>query len=93
LTADIRELALEPSDQYFAAPLENDMFEWHFTIRGAESTEFEGGIYHGRILVSIENKNKIAPYNSISNYLRHMPAFFERPLAWRTSSSNVKFVL
>lgn len=24
----------------------------HFTIRGAEDTEFEGGIYHGRILVS-----------------------------------------
>jgi ubiquitin-protein ligase len=23
----------------------------HFTIRGAEGTDFEGGIYHGRILV------------------------------------------
>lgn len=54
IQADIRELALEPSDQYFAAPLENDMFEWHFTIRGAEGTEFEGGIYHGRILLPAE---------------------------------------
>ena len=51
IKADIRELALDPSDQYFAAPLESDMFEWHFTIRGAEGTDFEGGIYHGRILV------------------------------------------
>lgn len=52
-TADIRELALDPSDQYCAAPLEHDMFEWHFTIRGAVGTDFEGGVYHGRILVRL----------------------------------------
>jgi len=54
IQADIRELALDPSDRYHAAPLENDMFEWHFTIRGADGTEFEGGIYHGRILLPAE---------------------------------------
>mmetsp|Transcript_7947 Transcript_7947/g.19744 ORF Transcript_7947/g.19744 Transcript_7947/m.19744 type:complete len:387 (-) Transcript_7947:325-1485(-) len=54
IQADIRELALDPSEQYFAAPLENDMFEWHFTIRGAVGTDFEGGIYHGRILLPAE---------------------------------------
>merc|ERR1711971_1001611 len=41
-------------DQYHAAPLENDMFVWHFTIRGAEGTDFEGGIYHGKILLPAE---------------------------------------
>ncbi|KAL7566169.1 hypothetical protein ACA910_011244 [Epithemia clementina (nom. ined.)] len=51
IQADIRELALDPSDQYHASPLENDMFEWHFTIRGAKGTDFEGGVYHGRILL------------------------------------------
>lgn len=30
------------------------MFEWHFTIRGAFGTDFEGGIYHGRILLPPE---------------------------------------
>lgn len=54
IQADIRELALDPSDQYTAAPLENDMFEWHFTIRGAVDTDFDGGIYHGRILLPPE---------------------------------------
>ena len=54
IQADIRELALDPSDRYHAAPLENDMFEWHFTIRGADDTEFEGGVYHGRILLPAE---------------------------------------
>jgi len=54
IQADVRELALDPSDQYHAAPLENDMFEWHFTIRGPHKTDFEEGIYHGRILLPPE---------------------------------------
>jgi len=28
IQADIRELTLDPSDRYYAMPLENDMFEW-----------------------------------------------------------------
>jgi len=54
IQADIRELALDPSDRYYAHPLEHDMFEWHFTVRGADDTDFEGGIYHGRILLPPE---------------------------------------
>ena len=27
------------------------MFDWHFTLRGPRDTEFEGGIYHGRIVL------------------------------------------
>jgi len=54
IQADIRELSMDPSDRYHAFPLENDMFEWHFTIRGADGTDFEGGYYHGRILLPAE---------------------------------------
>ncbi|KAL7527735.1 hypothetical protein ACHAWF_002291 [Thalassiosira exigua] len=54
IKADIRELSIDPSDQYHAAPLEHDMFEWHFTIRGADDTDFAGGVYHGRILLPPE---------------------------------------
>ena len=54
IQADIRELSIDPSDQYHAAPLEHDMFEWHFTIRGASGTDFEGGVYHGKILLPPE---------------------------------------
>mmetsp|Transcript_57736 Transcript_57736/g.141006 ORF Transcript_57736/g.141006 Transcript_57736/m.141006 type:complete len:378 (+) Transcript_57736:122-1255(+) len=54
IQADIRELSLDPSPNYHAAPLEDDMFEWHFTIRGATGTDFEGGVYHGRILLPPE---------------------------------------
>jgi len=32
----------------------DNIFEWHFTIRGPVGTPFEGGIYHGRILLPAE---------------------------------------
>lgn len=42
------------TSEYSAAPLEDNLFEWHFTVRGPGETEFEGGIYHGRIIVPPE---------------------------------------
>ncbi|KAF1324092.1 Ubiquitin-conjugating enzyme, partial [Globisporangium splendens] len=51
IQGDVREMMTNPSDQYVAAPLESNMFDWHFTLRGPRDTEFEGGIYHGRILL------------------------------------------
>eukprot|EP00753_Platysulcus_tardus_P000448 PLAT10457.1.p2 GENE.PLAT10457.1~~PLAT10457.1.p2 ORF type:complete len:300 (+),score=109.94 PLAT10457.1:1-900(+) len=51
IAADIRELRTDPSDQYSAAPCEDNLFDWHFTIRGPRDTAFEGGMYHGRILL------------------------------------------
>lgn len=44
----------EPTDEYSAYPLEDNIFEWHFTMRGPQTSEFEGGIYHGRILLPTE---------------------------------------
>ncbi|XP_077300696.1 uncharacterized protein LOC143921322 [Arctopsyche grandis] len=34
-----------------AQPLADNLFEWHFTVRGPADTEFAGGLYHGRILL------------------------------------------
>lgn len=39
-----------PTEMYHAQPMEDNLFEWHFTIRGTIETDFEGGIYHGRII-------------------------------------------
>ena len=33
----------EPTYNYYAQPLEENLFEWHFTIRGPEDTVFENG--------------------------------------------------
>ncbi|KAF6764863.1 non-canonical ubiquitin conjugating enzyme 1 [Ephemerocybe angulata] len=47
---EARELANDPCTDYHAAPLE----EWHCTLRGSPGTEFEGGLYHFRILLPAE---------------------------------------
>jgi len=48
------ELAADPSTDYTANPLETDIFEWHCTMRGPSNTEFEGGVYHFRIILPAE---------------------------------------
>ena len=45
------ELSKNPDPTLHAAPLETDLFEWHFTIRGPPSTPYELGAYHGRIVL------------------------------------------
>lgn len=32
---------------YYASPLKDDLYNWHFTIRGPEDSLFSGGVYHG----------------------------------------------
>lgn len=41
----------DPTELYAAQPLEDNIFEWHFTIRGPSDSDFDGGLYHGRILL------------------------------------------
>ncbi|KAG5486358.1 hypothetical protein CUR178_07670 [Leishmania enriettii] len=42
--------------EYFAAPLEENIFEWHFTLRGPggdnNSLPYKDGIYHGALIFS-----------------------------------------
>jgi ubiquitin-conjugating enzyme E2 J1 len=46
------ELAANASADYHAEPLEDNLFEWHFTLRGPpEPSPYEGGVYHGRIIL------------------------------------------
>ncbi|KAI9765724.1 MAG: hypothetical protein M1840_007157 [Geoglossum simile] len=45
------ELATSPSPDFHAAPLETNLFEWHFTLRGPPSTPYSSGLYHGRIML------------------------------------------
>ncbi|KAK0520566.1 hypothetical protein OC835_007167 [Tilletia horrida] len=54
ILSEAKELAADPSTEYAAQPLESNIFEWHFTLRGPQDTEFEHGLYHGRILLPPE---------------------------------------
>jgi len=45
------ELAAHPDPTLHAAPLESNLFEWHFTLAGPPSTPYSSGVYHGRIVL------------------------------------------
>ncbi|KAI0561103.1 Ubiquitin-conjugating enzyme [Gracilaria domingensis] len=54
IMAELKELSrlnAQPHRLFYATPLESDLFEWHFSVRGPPDTAFEGGIYHGRIVL------------------------------------------
>ncbi|EDV24901.1 uncharacterized protein TRIADDRAFT_25418, partial [Trichoplax adhaerens] len=44
----------QPTENYYAQPLEDNLFDWHFTIRGPPDSDFDGGFYHGRITLPTE---------------------------------------
>ena len=31
--------------------MDDNLFDWHFVLRGPEDTPFSGGVYHGRIIL------------------------------------------
>ncbi|KAL2037503.1 hypothetical protein N7G274_009784 [Stereocaulon virgatum] len=45
------ELSSNPDPTLHAAPLDSNLFEWHFTLRGPPSTPYSTGAYHGRIIL------------------------------------------
>ncbi|KND93861.1 Ubiquitin-conjugating enzyme E2 J1 [Tolypocladium ophioglossoides CBS 100239] len=45
------EISNSPSPDYTAEPLESDLFEWHFTLRGPPNSAYDQGLYHGRIVL------------------------------------------
>lgn len=51
---ELKEIQQDSNPDIVAEALEDNIFEWLFAIRGAWGTEFEGGIYHGRILMPAE---------------------------------------
>lgn len=51
LLSEYRQLMAKPEPDFVAAPADmNDLFVWHFTIKGPRDTAFEGGIFHGKIV-------------------------------------------
>jgi ubiquitin-protein ligase len=51
IQGEISALEQDPSPFFRARPLENDILNWHFVMIGANHTVYEGGFYHGQILL------------------------------------------
>ncbi|CAM1295359.1 UBE2J1 (predicted) [Pycnogonum litorale] len=52
----MREMAelRDATEDYYAQPIDENLFEWHFSVRGPKDSEFEEGVYHGRIILPPE---------------------------------------
>lgn len=51
IVREAAEISNSPSADYTAEPLESDLFEWHFTLKGPPNSVYSNGIYHGRIVL------------------------------------------
>ncbi|XP_021801793.1 ubiquitin-conjugating enzyme E2 32-like isoform X2 [Prunus avium] len=56
---ELEEMQSNPSDDFKCLALKSNPYDWQFAIRGPNGTEFEGGIYHGRIQFSEEYPDKL----------------------------------
>jgi ubiquitin-conjugating enzyme E2 J1 len=50
LERELRLLHHDPQPDFVTGPAGDNLFEWHFSIRGPRDTPFQGGIYHGKIV-------------------------------------------
>lgn len=54
IMSEVRELQNDDTPDFSAAPTEDNLFEWHFTLRGPRDTVFEKGLYHGKLTLPSE---------------------------------------
>lgn len=50
---ELKEICESPSRHWTAGPATDDLFEWIFAVRGPPETDFEGGIYTGKIVLPV----------------------------------------
>ena len=61
---ECKNIQKDPPVGILAEPLEDNIFEWHFTIKGVEKTDFEGTItiafflFKKTLFLFYENKTK-----------------------------------
>jgi ubiquitin-conjugating enzyme E2 J1 len=51
INRELQEIHSNPSPHWSIQSIEDNLLEWHFTIQGPPDTEFENGLYHGRLLL------------------------------------------
>ncbi|PVU88566.1 hypothetical protein BB561_005777 [Smittium simulii] len=58
ILSEWKELQKEPPTNFRAFPNEDDIFLWHFMIEGPKDTVYEGGQYHGKLVLPAQYPHK-----------------------------------
>lgn len=53
ISRELAEIQARPSSHWKIQVIGDNILEYHFTIRGPPSSDFESGLYHGRLLLPI----------------------------------------
>ncbi|CAD8191850.1 unnamed protein product [Paramecium octaurelia] len=51
---ELEQLRNDPPSSFVAQCINNNLYEWHFTIRGPEDSDYQEGIYHGKIELPVD---------------------------------------
>eukprot|EP00285_Hemiselmis_virescens_P009860 CAMPEP_0173395978 /NCGR_PEP_ID=MMETSP1356-20130122/34025_1 /TAXON_ID=77927 ORGANISM="Hemiselmis virescens, Strain PCC157" /NCGR_SAMPLE_ID=MMETSP1356 /ASSEMBLY_ACC=CAM_ASM_000847 /LENGTH=167 /DNA_ID=CAMNT_0014354875 /DNA_START=52 /DNA_END=552 /DNA_ORIENTATION=+ len=51
ILSEAKKMESDPCPEFEAHPVENNLFDWHFVLRGPPDSPFEGGLFHGRIIL------------------------------------------
>ncbi|KAI9103310.1 ubiquitin-conjugating enzyme/RWD-like protein [Phlyctochytrium arcticum] len=54
LMRELADLESDPSPEFTAGIIDDNLFDWHFTIRGPSEGGFEGGRFHGRLVFPVD---------------------------------------
>lgn len=50
LRKEFKRIQKDPVENILAAPLESNLLEWHYCLKGSPDTPYEGGYYHGKVV-------------------------------------------
>ncbi|KAL6274188.1 hypothetical protein ACE6H2_024880 [Prunus campanulata] len=92
---EFHEFESNPSDDFKCALLDWNIYEWQFALRGPSGTEFEGGIYHGRIKFPEEYPSKPPSFMFLTEngcFKTQRDICLSRFLKWQ-SSWTVRYAL
>jgi len=51
ILTELNKLKKIPPEDFIAYPLEDNIFEWHFTFKGPNGSDFKNGLYHGKVIL------------------------------------------
>lgn len=54
LLREYQKMSAHPNAQFVAVPNPENLFEWHFVIHSLKQSAFEGGVYHGKLVIPVE---------------------------------------
>lgn len=64
LKQDYLRIKRDPVPFALAEPIQSNMLEWHYVVKGPENTPYQGGFYHGKLIFPNE-----FPYKPPSIYM------------------------